>query len=53
MIDLTSVAEVEAAFDNVRAFYKGEVVDVLNRGEVAVVAESCALFLDVAARQCN
>ncbi len=39
MIDFASVAEVEAAFDNVCAPYVCEVVDVLDRGEIAIVAE--------------
>ena len=42
MIDFASVAEVEAAFDDVRALYEGEVVDVLNCGEISVVADEGA-----------
>ncbi len=42
MIDFASVAEIEAAFDDVRAFYEREIVDVLNCGEVAVVADEGA-----------
>ena len=39
MIDLASVAKIEAALDDVRASYVREVVDILNCGEIAVVAE--------------
>ena len=39
MIDFASIAEIEAAFDNVCAPSVRGVVDVLNRGEIAIVAQ--------------
>ena len=38
MIDFTTVAKVETGFVDVRTFHEGDVVDILKRGEVTIVA---------------